>query len=136
MTPLAVNVLQAILKDLLASLLGTYTLLSGTTQPAIYVVNNAMTDPPRDWKVAGLECLVHKHPRSAPVAAFSSVVDKRDWIVELVQHDQNSSTETAKELIFQKFLRCKVQSFLHQTEETLEQITLRIPSENLLQAID
>ena len=46
--------------------LGVYTLPIGASTPAIYTVNNVDLDPPRDWKISGVECLHHALSIASP----------------------------------------------------------------------
>ncbi len=114
--------LRSKLQIALTPVLGTYQPHGAALIPACYVVNNIDKDPPRDWKIVGLECLIHRSPKHAPKSLFGGVADLYQWEVELVQHDRSKNLEVAIALMFCNFQRIKVLSQYSQTEEMFEQI--------------
>jgi hypothetical protein len=113
----------------LTPVLGSYQPPGSTLISACYVVNNIDKDPPRDWKIVGLECLIHRSPKHAPKSLFGGVADLYQWEVELVQHDRSKNLEAAIALMFCNFQRIKVLSQYSQTEEMFEQIKFGLPSQ-------
>jgi hypothetical protein len=109
--------------------LGFYTVPAGATTPAIYVVNNVDADPPRDWQVSGLECLVSRAVDRVPVACFGGVADKYQVVVNLVQHDRSKNLNNAIETLFCYWQRIRIGWHRRQTEEDLEQVQLYLPSQ-------
>lgn len=115
----------------LVSVLGTYQPPGATLIPACYVVSNIDKDPPRDWKIVGLECLIHRSPKHAPKSLFGGVADLYQWEVELVQHDRSKDLEAAIALMFCNFQRIKVLAQYSQTEEMFEQIRFGLSGQEL-----
>jgi hypothetical protein len=123
------NQLQLKLMSALATELGTYQPPGSALLPAIHVILNIDRDPPRDWQIVGLECLLHRSPQHAPKALFQGVADLYQWQVELVQHDRSKSLENAIELLFCHFQRIKILSHAPQSEEMFEQCKIALPGQ-------
>lgn len=126
--------LQGILGTLLGPVLGSYSLGNNNLGlpiilPAIYVVNDPLKEPPKGWKVSGLEAIIRKTPEAIAITNHYGVIDRREWVISLIQHNLSGDLQLARELIFRKFTRAKVQSHLELTEENLEQLVLRVPDE-------
>jgi hypothetical protein len=109
--------------------LGIYTAPNGSTEKAIYIINNLDLDPPRDLKVSGVECLIVRSVEHVPQACFGGVADKYQWSVNLIQHDRSQNLNNAIETLFCHWQRIRIAWHRVQTEEDLEQIKLYLPSQ-------
>jgi hypothetical protein len=116
--------------------LGLYTAPDGSTVPAIYLVNNVDVDPPRDWKISGIECLVFRNIDRVPQACFGGVADKYQVAVNLIQHSKSQSLNNAIEVLFSHWQRIRVAWHRPQTEEDFEQIKLFIPSQQYFKVVN
>jgi hypothetical protein len=115
--------------------LGVYTLPVGGITPAIYTVNNVDLDPPRDWQISGIECLVSRSVDRVPQACFGGVADKYQVIVNLIQHDKSKNLNNAIETLFCHWQRIRIAWHRRQSEEDLEQIQLYLPSQQYFKIV-
>lgn len=84
----------------LGTTLGTYQYKDenniSQTEPAIYLVENAAKDPPRNWQATGLECLI-KPPQTIGRPYFSGRSQlTKNYRIRLIQHDRNLTTLPAR----------------------------------------
>jgi hypothetical protein len=119
----------------LATKLGTYTALDSSTLPAIYVFNNIDNEPPREWKIEGIECLISRSPEHNPQACFQGVADRYLWSVFLVQHNRANTLSEAIETLFCHWQRISINYHRLQTEEDLEECKLYIPSQQYFKIV-
>jgi hypothetical protein len=84
------NILQVrdTISQLLADLLGSYTLPNGTTVPALWV--DGRSGVPKGWKVQGLEASIKQYPsrRSRPLMGMVEL--RNAWELVLSQYDPAS----------------------------------------------
>lgn len=113
----------------LVDVLGVYMAPDNSTTAAIYIVNNVDSDPPRDLKVSGIECLVFKSVDRVPKACFGGVADQYQWSVNLIQHDRSQNLNLAIETLFCYWQRIRIAWHRQQTEEDFEQVKIFLPGE-------
>lgn len=109
---ISMNILQvrSTISQLLADLLGTYTLPNGSTLPALWVDGRSGT--PKGWKVQGLEAAIRQYPvrRSRPLMGMVEM--RKAWEVKLSQYDPaNEDMEEAVSRILRHFPDATVQGF-------------------------
>jgi hypothetical protein len=112
-------------------MLGTFTPPGKSPVPGLYVIKNIKTDPPRDWKPSGLILYIHNAPRRSPSARFGGVADLYQWEMELIQYDRSKDCETAKDELMCMFQRIRIISESPQDEDTLEQVKIAVPGQQL-----
>ena len=127
--------IKAKLAAQLVTELGLYTATDNTTAPAIYIVNNLDSDPPRDVKITGVECLVYRVVDRVPQACFQGVVDQYQVSVELTQHDRTGNLNNALETLFCHWQRIRIAWHRTQTEESFEQVKLYLPGQQYFRVI-
>lgn len=127
--PITVAQLNARLTTVLSPLLGRY---QPVDEPAILVVTNIDTEPDRQWRVTGLECLIRRSSIRNPHAVTGGVCDRSNYQVELIQHDRSKNLDHAIDLVLKEFSRAKIKYQYCQTEEMEEQVCLLIPDDNAL----
>jgi hypothetical protein len=111
--------------DALGTTLGTYT-DTPNTYPAIYVVRNLDTDPPRHYKRTGLECLIFTPTATSNPLHHNALVNET-WNLRLIQHDRNSSTLPAHYALLAHFPDLQRLSWLPADRDIHEQLNLIIP---------
>lgn len=115
--------------------LGLYTAPDGSAIAAIYIVNNVDSDPPRDLKISGLECLVFRAIDRVPQACFGGVADKYQVAIGLTQHDRTKNLNNAIETLFCHWQRIRIAWHREQTEDDFEQMKLYLPSQQYFKVI-
>lgn len=103
------QVRQAI-TELLADLIGTYTLPNNSKKPAIWV--DGESGVPKGWKVQGLEASIRQYPtrRSRPLMAMVEM--RKVWEVRLSQYDPSSAKmDSAVERILRHFPDATIQGY-------------------------
>lgn len=133
--PLIARVVRDKLAVELVDSLGTYQLPNGSTAAAIYVVTNVDKDPPRDWQVSGIECLVSSMVDRVPQACFGGIADKYQWVVNLIQHDKDRNLNNAIEVFFCHYQRVRLAWHRSQSEEDFEQCQLYLPGQQYFEVI-
>jgi hypothetical protein len=126
-----ITIRTKLLDSPLASELGKLTPPGQLPLPGIYVIKNIKTDPPRDWKATGLICYIHNAPRRSPSARFGAVVDLYQWELELVQYDRTKDCDAAIDALMCTFQRMRIINESPQTEESLEQVRISLPGQQL-----
>lgn len=84
------NILQVrdTISQLLADLLGSYTLPNGTTVPALWV--DGTSGVPKGWKVRGMEASIKQYPTRRSRPLMGMVEMRKAWEVVLSQYDPSS----------------------------------------------
>lgn len=98
------NILQLrdTISQLLLDLLGTYTLPTGATVPALWT--DGRNGLPKDWKVNGLEASIRQYPGRQSRPLMGMVEMRKSWEVVLSQYDPSSEImETAIDRILRHF---------------------------------
>jgi hypothetical protein len=127
--------IKAKLATQLVADLGLYTATDGSITKAIYIVNNLDLDPPRDVKISGIECLIYRVVDRVPQACFGGIADKYQVSIELTQHDRTGNLNNAIETLFCYWQRIRIAWHRTQTEESLEQAKLYLPSQQYFKII-
>jgi hypothetical protein len=121
----------------LLALLGTYSYTDPNnvqvSTPSIYVVRNYATDPPRNWKRVGLECLIFPaKPIGRPFFNGSAQITQ-SYDIRLIQHDRSKDTSLAYRAMLTAFNDCQYKSLITQNDELDEQLNLSLFDTELLQ---
>lgn len=112
------------------NLIGTYTLPSNSTLPAVYVVGRQSV--PSEWKVKGLEVTIEEFASVSPRAMVGKVQNNKQWTVILVDYTTNSSAlAQAAERMARRFPDAQF-SFRPETDIVYGQYRIRIPDTELL----
>lgn len=111
------------------SLLGTYTLASGKTTPAIIIIDSGQILN-SDRKIVGLECAIRRTPSSVPQYLYGGLVREYiEWQIHLLQWAGGKHTlREADSVICRKFMGTR--SLLIEIPNNLnilEQKSLKIP---------
>jgi len=102
--------IRSTISQLLADLLGTYTLPNSSTAPALWV--DGRSGVPKGWKVQGLEASIKQYPvrRSRPLMALVEM--RKAWEVVLSQYDPSSENmDEAVTRILRHFPDATLQGF-------------------------
>jgi hypothetical protein len=91
-----INQLRDLLQASLSGTLGTYTTEKRRTIPAIWIVPPLV---PNGYEVQGLEVLIQKTLDTSSQVVTEGKVRTQNWVVYLVQHDRNQTTQEAYDII-------------------------------------
>lgn len=90
------------LSQLLASYIGSYTLLDGTVIPAVYVEGQGGV--PQGWKVEGLEVVIQEFPNVNPRAILAGGFDRKTWTVVLTDYlPESTALKEAMTLVKRRY---------------------------------
>lgn len=103
--------------------LGFYTLPSGATVPAIYVVGRQQV--PSDWRVSGIECILIDSPPFQPNGGVGTLIANRVWTVQFRCHDTTRDLAAVRLLAFCAWPSATARH-LPQTDNTYEQLTYEL----------
>lgn len=106
------NILQVrdTISQLLAGLLGSYTLPNGTTLPALWV--DGRSGLPKGWKVSGMEASIRQYPTRRSRPLMGMVEMRKAWEVVLSQYDPSSENmDEAVTRILRHFPDATLQGF-------------------------
>ena len=107
------------------NLIGSYTLPSGTTIPAIYVVGQKSV--PTEWKATGLEVIIRQYPELLPEAGVGIVSVLQQWEVMVVQYNPDGKEiATAMDRMVRRFPDARV-SFMPGNDIAYERCRFLIP---------
>lgn len=103
------------------------------TVPAIYFVINPTTDPPKNYRTDGLECLIFSPiPQSARPLQHNAAINEV-WELRLIQHDRTKSTLPAYRAILAKYPDIYLDSHIPANRDTNEQLNLSIVQVAIIQ---
>ena len=106
------NILQVrdTISQLLADLLGSYTLPNSTIVPALWV--DGRSGVPKGWKVRGMEASIRQYPTRRSRPLMGMVEMRKAWEVVLSQYDPSSeSMDEAVTRILRHFPDATLQGF-------------------------
>lgn len=122
--PATVKDVRSLVTTLVGDQLGVYTRPDGTTTPAIYVVGRQMV--PSNWQVTGIECSIQEAPLTRTQPAVGSIYMTRTWVVTFVNYSHAATLYPIQEKFMRSFPTWVQATYLPPTDETYEQLTLRI----------
>lgn len=108
---------------LFGSELGTYTLPSGATVPAIYVVGRHQV--PSDWRVSGIECILNNPPVLLDMGGVGMLAANRIWTLQFRCYDTSKDLDAIQLLAFRAWPKARPRH-LPQTDNTYEQLTYEL----------
>jgi hypothetical protein len=118
---------QTILQNALLTELGSYTLPNNSPVRAIYVIGDPKKDPPKDWKVTGVECRIQKTADRAGQRCFNGDQDHYIWQCILIQYDRSKSlNEAIDALKATKIFGLSIGKVIPQSEDNFEQVSFSI----------
>lgn len=102
--------LRQTIEQLLADLLGSYTLPNGSVIPALWV--DGRSGVPKGWKVQGLEASIRQYPTRRNRPLVGTVEMRKAWELVLSQYDPSSETmDDAVDRVTRHFPDATVQGF-------------------------
>lgn len=102
--------------------LGNYT----SSIPAIWFVTNPDTDPPKNYRTSGLECLIfNPTPQSARPLHHNAALTEM-WEIRLIQHDRLRSVLPAYKMLLAKYPDIYLDSHIRANRDTSEQLNLSV----------
>jgi hypothetical protein len=104
--------------------LGLYTTTTESL-PALWVVKNFDTDPPRHYTRTGLECLIFS-PEIIAQPLHHNAIAIELWRIRLIQHDRSNSTAAGYYALLSVFPDCQKESLLRADRDIDEQLNLII----------
>jgi hypothetical protein len=108
----------------LTTTLGTYTTTTESI-PALWVVKNLDTDPPRHYTKQGLECLIFP-PEIIAQPLHHNAIATELWRIRLIQNDRTKSTTAGYLALLTAFPDCQKESRLLADRDIDEQLNLLI----------
>lgn len=114
------------ISNVLTSYIGSYTTTTESI-PALWVVKNLDTDPPRHYTRTGLECLIFS-PEIIAQPLHHSAIATELWRIRLIQHDRSKSTAAGYYALLSAFPDCQKESLLRADRDIDEQLNLLIPN--------
>jgi hypothetical protein len=106
----------------LGSELGEYEL----GLPAIYLVRNPESDPPKNYRTTGIECLVFRPDPQSPTPLHHNAALPEIWDIRLLQRDRSGSLLAAYQAILNYFPDCLLNSHIQANRDIDEQLNLSL----------
>jgi hypothetical protein len=109
----------------LGTTLGTYTFGTPSQSiPAIWVVTNPDTDPPKQYQRTGLECLIFP-PEGWSTRLLGNAMMTEIWRFRLIQHDRSKTTLPAYYQLLET-IDCYRTSLIPRDRDINEQLNLTL----------
>jgi hypothetical protein len=102
--------------------LGTYSTAQQSI-PALWVVRDLDTDPPRHYTRTGLECLIFP-PEIIAQPLHHNAIASEIWRIRLIQHDRSKSTAAGYLALLVAFPDIQKESLLRADRDIDEQLNL------------
>jgi hypothetical protein len=115
------NIRQRLI-DAIGAELGEYEPLV----PAIWFVTNPDTDPPKNYRTSGLECLIFNPTPQAAKPLHHNAALNEIWEVRLIQRDRSKSTLPAYRALLAKYPGIYLDSHARSNRDNSEQLNLSI----------
>lgn len=122
--PATAKDIRSIVTSLVDSELGTYTRPDGTTTKALYVVGRYQV--PANWRVTGVECSIQEAPLLRSQPSVGTIRMTRTWVLTFVNYSHDSTLYSIQEKFERTFPTWVQATYLPPTDESYEQLTLRI----------
>jgi hypothetical protein len=115
------NIRQRLI-DAIGTELGEYEPLV----PAIWFVTNPDTDPPKNYRTSGLECLIFNPIPQAAKPLHHNAALTEIWEIRLIQRDRTKSTSLAYRNLLAKYPDIFLDSHIRANRDNSEQLNLSI----------
>jgi hypothetical protein len=115
------NIRQRLI-DAIGTELGEYEPLV----PAIWFVTNPDTDPPKNYRTNGLECLIFNPTPQAAKPLHHNAALTEIWEIRLIQRDRSKSTLPAYRNLLAKYPDIYLDSHIRANRDNSEQLNLSI----------
>lgn len=99
---------------------------------ACYLVRNPDTDPPKNYRTTGLECLIFvPTPQTASPLHHNATLTTL-WDIRLIQRDRNKSCLKAYQNILSEYPDCYLSSYFRANRDLDEQMNLSIAQAEII----